>query len=239
MTFDFRYPTPLPSTKGWGPGWPNCQDIARAGDSIFWPGVHRDIAELVSILVAEMKSRGFSFMDPGCWGFGCRATKGASGDVPSFHSWGLAIDINAPENVFGADESTSDIATRNRWVVDLLRDYGFFWLGPSIRDWMHFSFVGSPADAKAMTEKARGLMQDPRVDLLIEGFRARRSGVSKNPDWPALKRLAYEIVDDGLEFPKTAAHAHSDYAPASHAHAPDGHTHPEVEHEHRGTVRVR
>jgi hypothetical protein len=36
-----------------------------------------------------------------------------------------------------------------------MHDYGFFWLGPSIGDWMHFSFCGSPADAKAMTAKAK------------------------------------------------------------------------------------
>jgi hypothetical protein len=97
-------------------------------------------------------------MVPGCWGFGCRGTKsagGGSGGVPSFHSWGLALDFNAPKNVFGADASSSELATTHRWVVKLMREYGFFWLGPPIKDWMHFSFCGSPRDAKRMTRKAR------------------------------------------------------------------------------------
>ena len=163
MTLDFRYPTPLPSTKGWGPGWPNCQAVARAGESIFWPGIHKDIAELVELLVEEMKRNGFKFMDPGCWGFGCRGTKASSGSgtaTPSFHSWGLGIDINAPENVFGSAEASSKIATRDRWIVPLLTSYGFFWLGPAIKDWMHFSFVGSPQDAADLTAKARRELGD-------------------------------------------------------------------------------
>ena len=158
MAFSFTYPTPLPSTKGWGPGWPNCQRDKIKPHPLFVGGVHQNIEELVNLLAAEMESRGFKFMSPGCWGFGCRGTKsssGSTGGTPSFHSWGLALDINAPENVFGSPASSSDIASHNRWVVKLLRNYGFFWLGPSIGDWMHFSFCGSKRDARRMTRKAR------------------------------------------------------------------------------------
>lgn len=157
MSFSFVYPTPLPSTKGWGPGWPNCQYDAITPHPIFQGGVHRKIHRLVNELVAELERRGYEFTGNDSWGFGCRGTKSSSGSTsgtPSFHSWGLGLDFNAQQNVFGSPASTSDLATTNRWVVKFMRNYGFFWLGPSIGDWMHFSFCGSPRDARRMTRKA-------------------------------------------------------------------------------------
>lgn len=159
MTLDYRYPTPLPSTKGWGPGYPNCQPGNIRSHPLFVPGVHTEIWDLTNMLVAEMRGRGFDFVSPGCWGYGCRGTKNSSGNVgktPSFHSWGLALDINAPLNPFGNDRQNTQLGKDNMlWVTGLMHDYGFFWLGPPIGDWMHYSFCGSPADAKAMTAKAR------------------------------------------------------------------------------------
>ena len=216
MSFDFTYPTPLPSTKGWGSGWPNCQRKARTGtSSLFFPGVHEDIAELVGMLVAECSDRGFSFLSPGCWGYGCRATKAASGvtgATPSFHSWGLGLDVNAPLNVFGADRENTQLGKpENAWFVALWKRYGFFWLGPDIGDWMHFSFCGSPTDAVEMTNKAKEeLMQDPRVDQMIRAARefwkawAAAGGDPGAPpsDEPALFREFWNYERRGATNPK-------------------------------------
>lgn len=216
MTFDFTYPTPLPSEKGWGPGWPNCQDKAKQGISTtFWPGVHIDIAELVGLLVAECEERGFRFLDPGCWGFGCRATKassGVTGATPSFHSWGLGVDVNAPLNVFGADRENTQLGKADgAWFVMLWREYGFYWLGPAIGDWMHFSFCGSPADADEMTEKARTeLMADPRMDTMLEAQRDfdaafNKAGGDPGPapsTKPALYREFWNRERRGVNNPK-------------------------------------
>lgn len=168
MALSFEYPTPLPSTRGWGPGWPGCQSQFVVSHPVFVGGVRKEIEELVDLLVVEMVERGYKFKTPGCWGYGCRATKGGSGDVPSFHSWGLAIDINAPDNPFGAPTNQN----MPQWVVKLMRDYGFFWLGPPIKDWMHFSFVGSPADARRLTEKARKELGDVKYEEFEDGVRA-------------------------------------------------------------------
>lgn len=135
-----------------------------------------DIAELLQILVAECEDRGFRFLEPGCWGFGCRATKSASGTTgatPSFHSWGLGVDVNAPLNVFGADRERTQLGQPEyAWFIMLWREYGFYWLGPAIGDWMHFSFCGDPHDAAVMTAKARDkLMRDDRVDTILEAER--------------------------------------------------------------------
>jgi hypothetical protein len=218
VSFDFIYPTPLPSTKGWGPGWPNCQREAMVTVPPFVGGFHRDIAELMGLLVAEMRRRGFVFLEPGCWGFGCRATKGGGGDVPSFHSWGLAADINAPLNVFGAPEETSQIATTHRWVVPLMATYGFFWLGPTIKDWMHFSFVGSPQDAAAMTVKARRELGDVGYAEFEKGLRLRRQGKPLPTDATADTRLGFDLVRDIERAAQTPAPG----TPGPHEHSLEG-----------------
>ena len=173
MTLDMRYPTPLPSTKGWGPGWPNCNPKTIAPHPIFQGGVNEEVLDLVDMLVAECQRRGYLFHPGWSWGYGCRATKGGSGDVPSFHSWGLALDFNAPQNVFGGTKASSDLATKNRWVVALMAQYGWFWLGPSIGDWMHFSFTGSPKDARAMTVKARAAFSHTVYTVDGKDYRTR------------------------------------------------------------------
>jgi hypothetical protein len=180
MAFDFHYPTPLPSTKGWGPGWPSCDSNNITHSDVFQGGVHERIALLTELLVAEAQRRGYRFHEGWSWGYGCRATKGSTGDTPSFHSWGLALDCNAPENVFGGDMSSSDIAMHNRWLVAFFKEYGFFWLGPDIKDWMHFSFCGSPQDAAAMTAKAQRELGTGDNDVAYEdfakGIRSARQG---------------------------------------------------------------
>lgn len=220
MAFDFVYPTPLPSTKGWGPGWPDCQLDKREPHDIFAGGVHRRIHELVSILCEYMKERGFRFMSPGCWGWGCRATKGSTGDTPSFHSWGLGIDINAPQNVFGAPRETSDIATNNFWVVGLMREFGFFWLGPDIKDWMHFSFCGSPEDADRMTVKARNLMKDQRFDEFLAGWRDHRQG-DPEPETNAFRQAGWNFRREAVSLPHQQSPAEHDHP---HDHAVPGGT---------------
>ena len=175
--FDYTYPGTLPSAKGWGSGWPNCQTDKltplsirdRNGQLIpfathawnagefepvkFPGGVRTEIHELLTLILHECDRRGFDFLSPGCWGFACRSTKSSSGSLserPSVHSWGLAIDINAPQNVFGA--TTHNLPD---WLPPLFHRYGFRWLGPPIKDWMHFDFCGSRKDAAEMTERAR------------------------------------------------------------------------------------
>jgi len=198
VTFDFRYPTPLPSTKGWGPGYPDCQEDKIVPHPIFQGGVRAELVELVDLLVDELQRRGYAFEGGDSWGYGCRGTKSSSGGTsgtPSFHSFGLGLDFNAQQNVFGSDRDRSDLGTVNGWVPQLMAEYGFFWLGPSIGDWMHFSFCGSPADARYMTEKARNLLgrkdddEMLALDEYIEGqktyqklYRERLAAGKAEPD---------------------------------------------------------
>jgi hypothetical protein len=179
--------------RGWGPGWPNCQSgksvelevLSLEGHIIRFPahrisseegqlvfteevgfpgGVRSEIAELVGMLLRVSELRGFINLQPGwCWGGACRAIKRSDGTLtstPSNHSWYLALDLNAPENGFGASTHTIPVAMARLW-----NEYGFRWGGDysGTPDWMHFEFMGTPADAKAMTERARRLLQ-PEIE---------------------------------------------------------------------------
>src|SRR5712691_3125947 len=57
----------------------------------------------------------------------------------SQHAWGAAIDINAPENPFGATP------TQDRHVVRIFEKWGFLWGGDfAIPDGMHFEYLKPP-----------------------------------------------------------------------------------------------
>lgn len=151
--------------RGWGPGWPNSQPSKMVGLNVsgvsFPGGIREEIHDLMVILLTESEQRGYIELHPGwCWGYADRAIKTSTGgttNVPSNHSWGLAGDINAPVNGFGASSHTIPAAMARLW-----NQYGFRWGGDysGTKDWMHFEFMGTPADARAMTEKARKELED-------------------------------------------------------------------------------
>lgn len=65
--------------------------------------------------------------------------KKKSGTSPSLHSWGLAIDINAAWNGFGAKP------TMSKELVKCFTDAGFLWGGAwSKPDGMHFELAEFP-----------------------------------------------------------------------------------------------
>lgn len=147
--------------SSWGPGWPNCQPSKiNAGFVVsgtkFPGGVRIELVDLVGMLVQETKNRGYRFgnsSDPsyGCWGYSCRQISGTN--TPSNHSWGLAVDINAPSNPY-----TSPLVTdMPGWMPDLWNAYGFRWGGDysGSKDAMHYEFMGSVADAANETNRAR------------------------------------------------------------------------------------
>jgi LysM repeat protein len=114
-------------------------------------GVHANIQELVQLIIDEIERRGY-LLHPGWnWGAECRAISGTN--TPSNHSWGLAIDINAPNNPY-TSSGQHDIPD---WAFAIWRSYGFG-VGADYsgkKDWMHTEFMGTPSDAAAMTALAR------------------------------------------------------------------------------------
>lgn len=147
--------------SSWGSGWPDCNggliDSSFEVDGTRFPGgVRYELVDLCTRLVRETKSRGYLFGtddDPsyGCWGYSCRCISGSSS--PSNHSWGLALDINAPSNPY-----TSPLVTdMPDWMPELWNEYGFRWGGDysGSQDAMHYEFMGSVSDAANETARAQ------------------------------------------------------------------------------------
>lgn len=151
--------------SSWGPGWPNCQTQrldrnfyvdTRWGRVYFPGGVRYELRELIARLVKETSNRGYRFGVPGnpsygCWGFNCRPVRGRN--VPSEHSFGTCVDINAPTNPMGSRLIT-DMPS---WMPNLWNAYGFRWGGDykTRPDAMHYEFMLSVNDCIRLTAVAR------------------------------------------------------------------------------------
>jgi hypothetical protein len=77
----------------------------------------------------------------GC--FNARTVGRSPSNPPSFHAYGAAVDINAPENAFGA------APTMDRRIVAIFEAAGFNWGGDFlIPDGMHFEYGGGPPQTR-------------------------------------------------------------------------------------------
>jgi hypothetical protein len=139
--------------RGWGSGWPNCQKkqarVSKAGVVV---PVRREIAELVAVLFEATEKRfKYDIKSGQTWGFACRAIRGTN--VPSNHSWGLAVDINSLTNPM---QSTfkSDMPPA---MVQMWEACGFYWGGRyrNRPDAMHYEYIFRPTDVAKHLTKAR------------------------------------------------------------------------------------
>jgi peptidoglycan hydrolase-like protein with peptidoglycan-binding domain len=178
----------------WGPGWPtnNSGKMVTAVIGGVRLPVRREIAPLVVGLVKELAhARNKRFTVGWCWGYANRAISGTS--IPSNHSWGLAVDLDAPENPYLA-ASTHRAAHPLRKTYPggrVLRStmpekaeaiagrWGFRWGGvyTTKPDPMHFEFMGSMNDARELVAGS-GMpkvekLKKPGRPMIKEGSRGR------------------------------------------------------------------
>jgi hypothetical protein len=139
-------------SRGWGPGWPNCQTnkmktVAGGGIRLT---VREEIAEMVlNLVVATDKI--YNLLSGSCGAYNCRAIRGTN--TASNHSWGLAVDLNWNNNPM----STTFHSEIPPEVVAMWESCGWFWGGHynTRFDTMHFEYIGSPDDVKAHTARAK------------------------------------------------------------------------------------
>lgn len=142
------------ASRGWGPGWPtnnaSKMTTVRAGGTAL--SVRAELAPLVEWLVNETTARGYALRHGQCWGFANRAIRGTN--RPSNHSWGLAVDLNAPANPMSAQLVTD----MPGWMVELWTSKSFRWGGhyTGRKDAMHYEFMGTPDDARRLVAEATG-----------------------------------------------------------------------------------
>jgi len=166
----------MSESRGWGPGWPDCnrrhiKTLVRK-DGLRLP-VHEAILPIVAHLMDETERRGYDIRPDWTWGYACRPVRGTESrpkPVPSNHSWGLAVDINAPKNPMGSRLITD----MPKWMPELWKAHMFQWGGDyrNRPDAMHYEFMGSPADARRIvndiTRKVAPVSVDRRGGLPIK-----------------------------------------------------------------------
>jgi hypothetical protein len=161
----------LASSRGWGPGWPNPQTdrivTAVCGANRIKLPVRNEIAVLVQRLVADLEHQHGPFHPGQCWGFANRAIRGST--APSNHSWGLAIDLDAPSNPMTTNPGAPH--TIGSYASGIGAKYGFRWGGDYVgrKDYMHFEFMGTPASAAAVARGARPATAAPARPVLQRG----------------------------------------------------------------------
>jgi hypothetical protein len=140
--------------RGWGDGWPadNRSKMTTVRSGGIAVSVHGGIAPLVTWLLEQTVARGYGLRQGECWGFANRAIRGTN--KPSNHSWGLAVDLNAPANPM-TDRLVTDMPP---WMPALWKSKNFRWGGeyPRRKDAMHYEFMGTPDDARRLIAEIGG-----------------------------------------------------------------------------------
>ncbi len=151
--------------RGWGKGFPvnRVKDMVPVEVAGVRVSVNREIAPIVEYLMEETGRRGYRLRRGECWGYANRPVRG--GTQPSNHSWGLAVDLNAPANPMG-DRLVTDMPA---WMPALWAAWGFGWGGAykGRPDAMHYEFTGSPDDAMALRHKLAHLDDDPPAAQVV------------------------------------------------------------------------
>lgn len=102
---------------------------------------HRTVLEAFERALAELERDHLAHtLDPGGYA-GCHASRLTHRlDSVSRHAWGVAFDVNVPDNPQGRD------STQDPRLVEVLERWGFTWGGPwLVPDPAHFEYLRPPA----------------------------------------------------------------------------------------------
>ena len=111
--------------------------------------VHRELAPILSYVLAEAERRGYRFdLGPADvdddWGYYVRRI--ADSESWSYHSAGAGIDVDAQNYPQGQNRQVPP-----RWLIDLFHQWGWSWGGTwSNPDPMHFEFRGTVEKARLL-----------------------------------------------------------------------------------------
>lgn len=179
------------SSRGWAGGWPNCRPdllvTLVAGVNNLRLPVHREVAPIFAAVIRELeRDRGRPFRADWSWGYACRAIAGTS--VPSNHSWGLAIDLDAPTNPYQPGVRGPGRNDMPPSANAIAVKYGCRWGGTytTNADPMHFEFMGTPTEARNIIarynltdggEDVEAVVKGIQEELNRAGFRDQDGGV--------------------------------------------------------------
>ena len=149
------------ANSSFGTGWPNCNrtnivTLVRS-DGLRLP-LHRELVPLVAILIdfTELPPHSYDIVPGWTWGWACRPIAGTA--TASNHSWGTAVDINAPVNP-RRSKGLRMITDLPPAVVKLWKDNGFRWGGDySWPDPMHMEFMGNVGEARERAARLQAFL---------------------------------------------------------------------------------
>ncbi|MGZ8630846.1 MAG: M15 family metallopeptidase [Actinomycetota bacterium] len=122
------------------PAWTDANLVTRSVPLLGKLTCHRVFMEDLVRAMHQVEREGLGSLvhsTAGC--FNARTVARSPTNPPSFHAYGAAVDINAPENAFGATP------TMDPRIVAIFEDLGFNWGGDFlIPDGMHFEYGGGP-----------------------------------------------------------------------------------------------
>jgi len=150
--------------------------------------VRGDVAPLLIGFATEFHRRVEPLKPGGNWGYAYRAVRG--GTAPSFHSAGIALDLNAPDHPLGRRGTFAPEQAER--IRHLARKYGLRWGGDYRRraDEMHVEVI---VDAAKARELVAALQSPPPVQATPGSpvLRDRCSG-------PAVTVLQRHLCDKGF-----------------------------------------
>jgi len=164
--------------RGWGPGWPNCQESKMVTHTVFGVDfvMRREMVTIFDYLIRRHDATIEDInvgVDDYC--FSCRAIRGTR--TASNHSWGLALDLNSAQHPLGVDHTwdARQLLMGHLMCAELRfvrwgQDY------TSRKDGMHWEWMGTPTDAAATTRRIKALDPWPKFDgnVLVPGEHTQR-----------------------------------------------------------------
>ena len=152
------------SHSSWGKGWPGGATVplstlkfdGRGGETTFGQFA-TELIPLALLCLAETERRGY-IVGKGAqddWAYNNRNIAGTN--IPSNHSRGTALDINARDNAYG-DHST---AFPPNIAHEVWEKFGWEWGGDwGTPDAMHFEYLPARSTVGKNTRKARRKFRD-------------------------------------------------------------------------------
>jgi hypothetical protein len=135
---------PDPDKPGWiaiDPAWVDAHIATRTVPILGKVTCNKALFPQLTGALQEIEDKGLAgsvTSTAGC--FAARMVTSNPTSGISLHAWGAAIDINAPENPFGAEP------TQNPQVVRIFEKWGFLWGGDfAIPDGMHMEYLEPPS----------------------------------------------------------------------------------------------
>lgn len=158
--------------------------------------VRSDIAPLLIGFASEFNRNVQPLHTGWCWGYSYRSVRGYT--VPSFHSAGIAIDLNAPIHPLGR---TGTFNYRQRQEINrLCKKYGLRWGGNynGRKDEMHFEIILSHTQALALVKKLQyGTVVVRRADPNIDRMKFGMENHAVLALQKKLKAFGYDLKADG------------------------------------------